>query len=394
MKLLISALSARRGGGQTYLINLLQHAYLADFVEIIVLAPARLVLPQHPRVRRLPTPRFTENPFVRAAWEFIRLPALVRRLGVDVLFVPGGLLLASLRPHCRSVTMFRNMLPFDAALCGRYRFGWQRLRNRILRRMILRSMREADLVIFPSECACRFMEDLVPLGHAAIIPHGLPEVFRRGPPPPRSPWAPRGDYLLYVSAVEVHKSHLEVVRAFHLLSQRRTTRETLVLAGFNETPHGRRVRREIERLGLATKVLMPGEVPYAELPSLYAHAKLNLFASECESFSNILVEALGSGRPLLAADRPVMREVAGNAPQYFEAGEPAALADALYAVLMDDARLARMAEAAAAEAARYSWKRTAQATWRAVSSILPDARAVAPQAQTRSNGNTVPPEGV
>jgi glycosyltransferase involved in cell wall biosynthesis len=178
--------------------------------------------------------------------------------------------------------------------------------------------------------------------------------------------AKRGSICSTSRRYEVHKSHLEVVKAFHLLNQRQTRGEALVLAGFNQTRYGRRVRREIERLGLAAKVLMLGEVAYAELPALYAHAKVNVFASECESFSNVLVEALGAGPPLLAADRPVLREVAGDAPRYFEPRDPHTLADALYDVLNDDPLLARMAEASAAQAARYSWKATSEATWRAL----------------------------
>lgn len=368
-RVLISALSARRGGGQTYLINLLQHMDLADFAEISVLAPDGLPLPQHPKLRRLPAPPLSGNPLVRAAWECGRLPALVRRLSVDVLFVPGGLLLARPPPGCRSATMFRNMLPFDAQIRTRYPPGWQRLRNWILQRAILRSLRTADLVIFVSEHARQFMQRSALLSRVVTIPHGLGDAFRAAAPPRRSHWAPGGEYLLYVSPFEVHKSHLEVVRAYHLLSQHRLTGETLVLAGFNETHWGRQARREVERLGLAGKVLMPGEVPYADLPALYAHAKVNLFASECESFSNILVEALGSGRPLLAADRPAMREVAGTAPRYFEPGDPRTLTDALQDILDDTSLLAAMAQAAATEAARYSWKTTAEATWRALSSL-------------------------
>ena len=48
MRVLINALSARRGGGQTYLINLLDHLDIAGDVEVSVLAPRGLVLPERP----------------------------------------------------------------------------------------------------------------------------------------------------------------------------------------------------------------------------------------------------------------------------------------------------------------------------------------------------------
>ena len=48
----------------------------------------------------------------------------------------------------KTVTMFRNMMPFDRQQRQKYPFGWMRMRNWILERTMLRSMLSADLVIF------------------------------------------------------------------------------------------------------------------------------------------------------------------------------------------------------------------------------------------------------
>lgn len=56
MKIVFNALSARLGGGQTYLINLFQFVPDNTDLEILVFAPASLKLPDHPRIKRINQP--------------------------------------------------------------------------------------------------------------------------------------------------------------------------------------------------------------------------------------------------------------------------------------------------------------------------------------------------
>ena len=60
-----------------------------------------------------------------------RLPGLLREIGADVLYAPGGLLVTGFRP---AVTISRNMMPFRPAFWAMYpRFSADRLRLRLLR---------------------------------------------------------------------------------------------------------------------------------------------------------------------------------------------------------------------------------------------------------------------
>src|SRR5690606_7211968 len=90
MKIVINAYSARMGGGQTYLKNLLAHLPVDTDMEVLVFAPASLELRHHPQVRRVTTAWPTTNPLLRTIWEKMWLPAFLRREAADVLFCPGG----------------------------------------------------------------------------------------------------------------------------------------------------------------------------------------------------------------------------------------------------------------------------------------------------------------
>lgn len=178
MKIVFNALSARLGGGQTYLINLFQFVPDNADLEILVFAPASLKLPGHPRIKRVEPAWPTENPIVRAMWERWVLPGILKAEKADVLFCPGGVVGTSAPAGCKVATMFRNMIPFDLRVRKSIPLGLQRLRNWLLNRVMLKSMREADLTIFISNYARSVIESLTNIKNPVTIPHGIGSVFR------------------------------------------------------------------------------------------------------------------------------------------------------------------------------------------------------------------------
>ncbi|MGH8549275.1 MAG: glycosyltransferase, partial [Methylococcales bacterium] len=160
MKIVVNALSARLGGGQTYLVNLLRHIPDRDDLSILVFAPEDLDLPEHPRVRRLSPSWPTKNPLLRTVWEKFMLPRFLRSQGAEILFCPGGVVTTPKSAGFQVVTMFRNMIPFDPRVRRSLPWGLQRLRNWILYRVMLRSMAHADLTIFVSDYARKVIEAL------------------------------------------------------------------------------------------------------------------------------------------------------------------------------------------------------------------------------------------
>ena len=364
-RVLVNALSARLGGGQTYLVNLFDCLPNDAPLEIFVLAPSTLKIPTNrENIRRIRLDGNVENPFRRALWERANLPKLVRELKADVLFCPGGIIGAHVPPGCKSVTMFQNMIPFDQAQRQKYPLGYMRIRNWLLERLLIRSMARADSVICISEFARRVIEAKVPglSGKTTTIPHGINPVFRSDRQP-RPGWLPTGDYILYVSLLDVYKAQLEVVRAFALLKQRRRTLEKLILTGPDLSPYAEKVREEIRRLGLENDVLLTGSVAYETLPSVYRNALINIFASECENCPNTMLEALASGRPLLASCRPPMPEFGGDAAVYFDPSSPDELADKLHSIIDNPVRLAELSDKATQRSLLYDWARAGRATW-------------------------------
>ena len=370
MRIFINALSARLGGGQTYLMNLLKHVPQEDNLQVFVLVQPSFHLSDLPcNVVRLEQASL-ENPLLRAVWEETRLVTLLKQLNIDLFFSPGGLLPRSLPSRILTAVTFQNMLPFDHVQRAKYSYSYRWLRDWLLERGLTSSMRRADLVIYISEFAKDFIgHTLGPLqGQSVVVPHGIHSSFRAclGVSLPRPHWVPKGDYFLYVSFVDHYKAQLEMVRGFKLYRQQ-GGKGSLIFVGSEYGFYGDLVRKEIAALSLCEWVIMVGNVPHGELPAAYQNARINVFASFTENCPNILLEMMASGRPALVSNRRPMTEFGGDAVAYFDPANPEDFARQLAELLSDEERQCRIAGAAMERVASFTWEHAANRSWKALS---------------------------
>jgi glycosyltransferase involved in cell wall biosynthesis len=372
--IVVEAMSALQGGGQTYLLQLFQHIpgeWDGKYRIIAILPPGfSEKLPPGLPIEIL-TPEFPARSLVhRVLWYWVQLPRFLKRLKADVLFCPGGTLATRRLYGVKSVVTHQNMLPFDLVERKRYPYGYLRAKFWLLHLTQGASFRHADLVIFISRYAKSVIDRCIPQrrGRSVVIPHGLDDHFRQ-----RAASAPAeikgAEYVLYVSTLDFYKAQLEVVSAWARLRQRRTTHEKLLLVGPGNPTYGSRVRDLVHSLGLRDQVLFVGNVPYEELPAYYQNAKVNLFSSSCENCPNILLEAMAGGRPVLCSSYPPMPEFAGDAAVYFDPYSPDQLAVLLARFLDDEALRERMGAAALKYSQRYQWHDSARKTWSALAEL-------------------------
>jgi len=367
IKIVINALSAKLGGGQTYLRNLLTRLPMDAALDIRIFCPDDLQLPNDPRIRRETASRLTSNPLLRALWEKVALPRFLAAENADILFCPGGVVATKVPKGVKVVTMFRNMIPFDTELVQAMPWGLMRLRNIILKRVMLKSMSEADLTIFISDHARSVIEALTQIPNPHTIPHGISELFRQQEVMPARPAAaPEGRYILYVSRFDVYKHHDKVVEGYAALPANMRDHYKLVFLGETSLPPFEPVQARISELSLVDAVLIGGVIPYDSLPAWYAHADAILFASSCENCPNILLESLAAGRPVLSSDVMPMPEFGGPGLVYFSPFDPQSIAKALAETLISPERAGEVATAARERSRLYDWAITADRTWAAI----------------------------
>jgi glycosyltransferase involved in cell wall biosynthesis len=132
---------------------------------------------------------------------------------------------------------------------------------------------------------------------------------------------------LYVARFQAFKNHAMLVDAFAQFVQSHPS-SRLVLAGSG--PLRERIEQQIAGRGLAGKVLFLGEVPYRELPAIYAGADVKAVSSDYESFCFAAIEAMAMGMPVLTTDCGwVPKLVADGAGMVVPVGNAEAFAAAL-----------------------------------------------------------------
>ncbi|SGY94167.1 glycosyltransferase family 4 protein [Moritella viscosa] len=358
----INALSAKLGGGRTYLINLLSY-HTDSNVLIYVACPDKSMLPDSDNIRYVETPLANRNILFRAFWELIILPRLLLKLNIDTLFVPGGMDFTLSNIKYAKVTMFRNMLPFDSLALSSIKDKRLIIKNRILKMLMIRTMNSADHVIFISNYAKKSVSKYLSLKGGSTIYHGIAPNFMPNNKNDCSQLIPQCDYILYVSRFEQYKNHLNVIKAYNKLSSSLKAKYRLIIVGEKMEPSYSECVDYIKLNKLDSYVEIKGKVPYQSLPTLYQNAYISVFASSCENCPNILLEAIGCGAAVITSKTEPMPEFAKDAALYFDELNPESIHQKLEYVLNCENKVKKMREKSIALRGEYMWKNTASLTW-------------------------------
>lgn len=164
---------------------------------------------------------------------------------------------------------------------------------------------------------------------------------------------------LYVARFQAFKNHAVLLDAFARFVREHSAAR-LVLAGSG--PLRERCEQQAADLGLAEKVLFLGEVPYAELPAVYAAADVKAISSDYESFCFAALEAMATGLPVLTTDCAwVPRLVADGAGLVVPVGDVAAFAAGLKKLADNPALRQRMGATGRQQVLeRHTWPASAE----------------------------------
>jgi glycosyltransferase involved in cell wall biosynthesis len=290
----------------------------------------------------------------RQVAEQVLLPALARRLRADLVHslasvapirVPGITHVITLH----DVTLFKHRT-FGAVTT----FG--------MRQVISRAARHADGLITGSAVARdQICAELGLDPNAFTVVHHSAE--RPEPAAPAPEHEVRDRYglegrrvVLCVAAKRPHKNQEVLIRALPQLD----SDVVLVLAGHPE-PYDAELRALAASLSVTDRVRFADYVPDADLETLWRLAGCAAFPTLAEGFGIPMVEAMAHGVGVAASDIPVLREVGGDVPRYFDPHSPGEAAAAIRAVLADPGSGA----AGPARASQFTWEAAAAGTWAA-----------------------------
>jgi glycosyltransferase involved in cell wall biosynthesis len=168
-------------------------------------------------------------------------------------------------------------------------------------------------------------------------------------------WTGAGTHVLCIGTLCPRKNQLRLIEAFASLPAGVRGDATLTLVGGRGWDDDGIVRASKDTPGVSWLGFQSAE----ECARLLRECRGFAFVSDEEGFGLPLLDAMRVGAPVLAADIPVFRDVAGDAALYADPHDVAAIARGLETLLTADATAKR--SAGASRAASFSWEKVADA---------------------------------
>ena len=363
----LTALNAKPSGIDRYLVGMVRSlARLEEgadfFLFINVEDRARFAgsnrLPAHCRL----LPLCFRSRIVRLFFQQILQPLLLYALRIDVLHSPT-FIMPHWRGPARHVLTIHDMSSFVLPHCHP-----PVRRGPIYERVVGTSIRRADLVTVPSASVKADILRFVPgisEDHIRVIACGIDDAFH---PIDRTEVAAATQrlrfptpYVLYLGTLDPRKNLPMLINAFaELVAEGRP--EHLILGGDagwspNELLSG------IVQTGARERIHFPGYIAEADLPFIYAGARLFVYPSLLEGFGFPPLEAMAAGIPVVATDTSSLRENLAGAATLIPVGDSKKLAAAIRHLLVDETARTNAIQAGLRRSQSYRWTRFATETF-------------------------------
>lgn len=295
----------------------------------------------------------------RLAWEQLRLPRALDRLGIDVLHSTHHTLpLAGVR--CRRVVTIHDVTFF------RIPERYPPIRRFYMQALTRLSARVADAIIVPSNAArddvlttLRLPVDKVATVYEAPAPRFVP-IPRTAAEAMIRTHGIDGPYVLSVGSLEPGKNRARLIRAMRMLRDQGFEHRLVVV--------GQKAWKFDEELALVAELNMQDRVQYlgyvgdGHVPALFSAAAAFAFPSLHEGFGLPVIEAMACGTPVLTSNISATAEVAGNAAVLVDPLSAEAIRDGLRRILEDQSLCSELSARGRVRASEFSWRRAADET--------------------------------
>jgi len=373
-----SLVAARRfdavGGMQIHTARLTAELDARGVEQVVVTAyrpgaPGTETVGTRARVVRTGVP----TPWFRHLWAAAAVPTIARLRGVDLVHVHVGEDLAVVPLARWAASRARAPLVVTMHCSLQHTLARHDLRSLLLRaagaRAELRLQREADAVLVLTE---RLAKAIVASGvfssRVRVVPVGIDqEAFSRPVPQPEA--MNGGRWIVYGGRLVMEKGVSDLVVAFSRID---APAVGLLLVG--EGPARGVVLNLARKLGIGDRVRLVGPVSHDLMPGYLQHAEMVVLPSWYEERGRILLEAMASGRPVVATATGGILETVhdGGNGLLVPPRDPIRLAAAIDRVLRDPELAAALGEAGRSTAKGHGTAALADATLSSYDALLGD----------------------
>ncbi|AXR65045.1 glycosyltransferase family 4 protein [Leptospira mayottensis] len=366
----IDASNIRGGGGVTHLIEFLNGAqpkkYGFNRVYIWGGTATLSKIKDKPWLEKVYESLLDKSFLYRFFWNRFILSKRLKETKLDLLFVPGGTYLGNFRPF---VTMSQNLLPFEWNEIKRYGFSKNTFRFIMLYFIQSYTFRRANGVIFLT----KFARDVVlkrikiPLEKTEIVNHGINEKFFRKPKKQKNIQSCSIETpfrILYVSFLGEYKHQWNLVYAVGELRKAGYPVVLDLVGSPDEARPLQKLTRAIQNEDSKGEFIQYySMIPYSEIEKKYKEADLFVFLSSCETFGQVLTEAMAAGLPIACSNLSAMPEILKGAGGYFNPLNVSSIVETLTLMINSEEMRSKVSQESFQLAKKFSWEKAADKTF-------------------------------
>jgi glycosyltransferase involved in cell wall biosynthesis len=176
-------------------------------------------------------------------------------------------------------------------------------------------------------------------------------------------------FFIFVGLLHPRKNIANLFRAYDLFRLKGSSRTKLLIAGEKKWWKGE-MEQVYQGMQFPEDVVFTGRLPLVELQKVMGAALALTYVSVFEGFGIPIIEAMQSGVPVITGNITSMPEVAGDAALLTDPFSPAAIADAMELLAVNDNLRQRLIGKGLVRCREFTWDRTAEALWDTVGKVL------------------------
>jgi glycosyltransferase involved in cell wall biosynthesis len=349
---------------------------LPDLEPVLLLPGPRAdlgALPAGEVVVEEPPRRFASGKARKIWWEQVGVARAARRAGVDLVHLTHffSLPLRRDRPYLMTI---HDLVPLILPVYNNSRAMQWYLR------LVCATAKRADLILTDSAHSARDITRYLGMPIERVRAIHLAADTRYRPLPPDDPaigaararYGLDGPFIFNVGGLDVRKNLAALVRGFALVRSQLPAGMRLVIAGAAHSGHPDRypdLQPLVCELGIEDATVFTGRIDEDEKLALLNAAELYVYPSLYEGFGLSPLEAMRCGTPVISSDRSSLAEVVGEGGMLVDP-TPEKIGAAMAFVLQTPHERRELRRRALAQAARFSWARTARETAAAYEEVV------------------------
>jgi glycosyltransferase involved in cell wall biosynthesis len=230
----------------------------------------------------------------------------------------------------------------------------------------LKAVRKVKHIIVPSMYARIVMESINPKCNICVIPSGVDVSYFNIIPNEHS------GRLLYVGNITKRKGLLDLIKAMKLVAGKIPAAKLHVVGNIVSMKYFKMVTKLIIQNKLESNIKILGYLNGDQLQQEYSEAQVFVLPSYEESLGIVLIEAMASGKAIIASDAASIPYVIDDniTGLLYQSGDTAELAKKIIELLLDDKMRRQLSEAAVEKARMYDWKRVSDDTYNVYENVL------------------------